>query len=372
MSQFTGTTHRQRRLSLVHWTDVRSSAENLVVNPSAELATTGFANFIGGSFDVTEGGFAGAWAVRKTPTGDAHGLSVTIATEDWIPGETYTATAWVRGEPGELVYLRLTNGPGQNSTSAPVVFTGEWQRLRVTRTTDLEPAGALQVVAFGGSAAETPSPWLVDAVQVEPGDRATAYLDGSLGEGYAWTGAAHASTSTRAASDVSAPGHLLHPARAGLATWVTPDWAAGDGLEHVVLHRRASADEGILLAYTSTEGVGAWRLEHTAGGEVDAVEMPASHAAGERVFLAAGWTERRLELRVGQVAAVTPRSGRWPDVPAWTRVQLGRRAEAEAGYLQGGLGPMAWYEGPLPASEAEGLRRAGRLPAAFRTGERLL
>jgi hypothetical protein len=35
--------------------------------------------------------------------------------------------------------------------------------------------------------------------QVETGSSATNYIDGSLGDGYAWTGVVHASTSTRAA-----------------------------------------------------------------------------------------------------------------------------------------------------------------------------
>ena len=38
----------------------------------------------------------------------------------------------------------------------------------------------------------------LDALQIEYKPYATPYADGDMGEGYAWTGTAHASTSTRA------------------------------------------------------------------------------------------------------------------------------------------------------------------------------
>jgi hypothetical protein len=63
--------------------------------------------------------------------------------------------------------------------------------------------------------------WYVDAVQVELGTYPTPSIDGTMGTGHAWTGAANASTSTRTAAHVTYPvtGNLLDTA-GSIAAWV--------------------------------------------------------------------------------------------------------------------------------------------------------
>jgi hypothetical protein len=60
---------------------------------------------------------------------------------------------------------------------------------------------------------------LVDAFQVEQKPYATTYCDGDLGDGYTWSGAPHASTSTRAETRV-----LYHAAAANLSAGAIAIW----------------------------------------------------------------------------------------------------------------------------------------------------
>ena len=67
-----------------------------------------------------------------------------------------------------------------------------------------------------------------DGAQVEAKSYATSYCDGTLGTGYAWTGTAHNSTSTRAASSASLdPAGILAPGSGALAFRITPTIETG-------------------------------------------------------------------------------------------------------------------------------------------------
>jgi len=67
--------------------------------------------------------------------------------------------------------------------------------------------------------------WFVDAVQVEASTYPTPYLDGSLGTGHAWTGAANASTSTRAVAYLTyATAGNISDVAGTVAAWV---WTTG-------------------------------------------------------------------------------------------------------------------------------------------------
>jgi len=82
-----------------------------------------------------------------------------------------------------------------------------WVRVPVSGTAPALTA-FIWCFVYVSSAAGNPAEVLLDGMQAEAKVYATSYCDGSLGYGYAWTGTAHASTSTRAANECNLDAHV--------------------------------------------------------------------------------------------------------------------------------------------------------------------
>lgn len=115
--------------------------------------------------------------------------------------QTYTGSAWVKGESGKQIYLELeerTAGGAVVGTAytSPITATGSWQRLSTSRT-----FGSTGVTARLRIATNTANHTIyVDAAMVEASPIVQDYFDGSIVSADAdltnsWTGTAHASTS---------------------------------------------------------------------------------------------------------------------------------------------------------------------------------
>ena len=197
---------------------------NLATNPSFETATSGATVFrtnlvTNPSFEVNTTGWAGSATNTRTTleayVGSASYQSVaaslgqTAATailSGLTSGAAHTASAWVKGESGKLLRIRLLEYTSADAfvgetASTDVVASGSWQRISVTRTFGATGAKGIVSVDNRTSGAHT---FFTDAVLLEASTTLNPYFDGSFGtvDGvlYQWTGTANASTSTAKAA----------------------------------------------------------------------------------------------------------------------------------------------------------------------------
>ena len=105
---------------------------------------------------------------------------------------------WVpSGSPGVIAQAAGGSATYTNNGATSSTVKDQWQRLYVTVTVTV--VGTIQVGVVNNQATTAGMKVWTDAWQYEQKGYVTSYCDGSLGNGYAWTGAAHASTSTRTA-----------------------------------------------------------------------------------------------------------------------------------------------------------------------------
>jgi hypothetical protein len=115
----------------------------------------------------------------------------------WNNGETVTVSVYVRG----LGTWRIVfEDAGENFRGyREVVLTNVWQRISITATNSSGinySACRLAFLPFSSGSTYM----YADAAQYEKRGYMTAYFDGSFGGDYAWSGTAHASSSTTSAS----------------------------------------------------------------------------------------------------------------------------------------------------------------------------
>jgi len=120
---------------------------------------------------------------------------------------TITMSAWVWAADHTHAQLHVYHIGVAGVGSVTATKDSEWERLVVTYKN--ETGGAINVTPYlrNGAADGATHIW-ADAVQSEVSGVATTYTDGTLGDGYAWTGAVHNSDSTRAVSYVLLNDHV--------------------------------------------------------------------------------------------------------------------------------------------------------------------
>jgi len=173
---------------------------NLVVNPSFEVNITD-------GWTQLQSGSGAAWAQDavkfnkgtkslKMTAGTAlsrlHTANLTLA-----PGETLTVQAMTWCNTLEMSTLAIWDSTGSAVLSSTTNRkTSAWEQLTASYT---NTSGADKTVRVELRNNGTDSAQIVyfDGVQAEKKTWPTAYCDGSLGTGYAWTGTANNSTSTR-------------------------------------------------------------------------------------------------------------------------------------------------------------------------------
>jgi len=213
------------------------ATSNLIINPSFENGQNGWPNSFTGTGDGTreisaEQSRSGLYSMKMAQTAGAAGNEFGIVTNvNMINGATYTASAWIyvpeltQGTVG--VYV-ADNSAAFAYEVLSAATTG-WVRVQATMTSTISAAGSVYILFFGGRGTV-----YVDDVQLEQKTYATPYCDGSLGNGHAWTGAAHASTSTRSAALLSYSAEsVLSPTAMTVGFWV----------------RRSGASNGYIVAH---------------------------------------------------------------------------------------------------------------------------
>lgn len=168
---------------------------NSALNPSYEYGTLGVFAIQGAGLGST---FAkqqfGAVSAFMTPT--SNGTSgAGFATWTAANGSAYTLSAYVNGSVGGAYMIAVGDSAGLNLLGS-TTFTGggTWQRYSVAYT---EAAGAVRSVVIRKASGASVGTVYVDAVQIELGS-ITTYVDGDQ-DGCTWSGAPHASMSSRSA-----------------------------------------------------------------------------------------------------------------------------------------------------------------------------
>jgi hypothetical protein len=210
---------------------VAETAYNYCPNPSSELDASGWTQqYNGGTLTgqtrlaVTDAPY-GQYAIVMTASASSsytfnapHFHAPASVTMTWNPGQSATLSCYVWGSGTWRVVLE---DDGQNLNvyqDVTLSTTAEWQRVVLTATngTGFNHAN-VRLSFFPRSAGGTLA---VDGVHYEANNRATPYLDGSMGNspGHAWNGTAHASYSVRNAAS-------LYYSQPMPTTWTIMFWA---------------------------------------------------------------------------------------------------------------------------------------------------
>ncbi len=179
---------------------VARGGSNGIANPSFE---NGDANWTGFGWGTGTRGVSaaralyGSYAYRIIKSGgdniEDYGIFTTVTT---TPGQAYTASVWlfVEAMSGTLPEVTLSfqnNLQTQDERDSLTIPANEWVRLSVTMTPTTDWCYFFVFLNNGYGT------FYADAAQLEPGSIATPYIDGSLGSGHSWVGAAHGSASQR-------------------------------------------------------------------------------------------------------------------------------------------------------------------------------
>ena len=244
---------------------------NLVTNPSFETGTTGWSlNNASGTCSAAQTALynhSGIYSVRlansTSGANDFYSFNVTGLTLSTV----YTISAWYRAVTftagaasnyGLVAYDTDNQGATIQTTTITAATEG-WVRKSVTVTTTA--TGGSHTIQIRLYAPNGYVAW--DSVQVEQKAYATPYCDGSLGgysaggvangTGHAWSGTAHASTSSRLAANLNYPtsGSL------GLFTGTVAAWINLAALSTSNMHifRADGTSAGYIMLRVTTGGV---------------------------------------------------------------------------------------------------------------------
>ena len=205
-------------------------------------------------------------------------------------GTIYTATVYAKyGTPA--VYL--ANGSFGNTVNATWTDVGDgWYRAVATRTVTAD--GYMTFVMPGTSGGVVYS-----NAQIELRNFPTPYADGDMSDGHAWTGTAHASTSTRTAATLAYPSSgNISASKGTVMAWV---WVDGNDSG---TNAEAIMDAGSAWPYCAlymSNGTTPSLILGSASGNATATG-PAASGVRQWVHVAATWTGSVMTVYTNGVA----------------------------------------------------------------------
>lgn len=204
-------------------------------------------------------------------------------------GTSYTATVYAKyGTP--TVYLS-NNSFGSKVNATWTDVGGGWFRAVATRSV----TDTYMVLVLPGTSGGV----LYSNAQIEQRNFATPYIDGDMGDGHAWTGTAHASTSTRTATTLSYPTSGNLSASAGtIMAWVWVDDNDGSTNSEGII------DAGSAWPYCAlymASGTTPTAILGSASGYQTATG-PAASSVRQWVHVAATWTGSTLTVYTNGIA----------------------------------------------------------------------
>jgi hypothetical protein len=185
---------------------------NLIANPSIETNTTGYATdgtvtLSRSSEEASEGTYSLKWVYTSGSANVYYILSPDFATST----DHYFKVRAKRASGAAIssTHIRpLINwGSGNTGLLTTATYTplGDgWYEIAVPFTSGATVT--ISIASLTVQAGYTSENWYFDCWQVTATDHNPAYFDGSFGTGYAWTGTAHASTSTKVDTDLDYTG----------------------------------------------------------------------------------------------------------------------------------------------------------------------
>ena len=177
---------------------VEEAGLNLETNPSMELGDppTSYDDYNTPTRSRTaDYAKFGTYSQKVIANAANDGVSDTIAAD---ASEDYTFSVWIRADTNTRIYLWLVDQDGNSLGLTPHDVGGTWQKFVLTTTTGVGDTGIKGIVY-----AHEACTFYIDGYQMEKSSYPTSTCIGNMGTGYAWTGAAHNSTSTRAATEVN-------------------------------------------------------------------------------------------------------------------------------------------------------------------------
>lgn len=219
------------------------AGRNAVKNPSFEINTSDWTP-ANGTVTRTNAKFLwGGWCGILDGTSAVNRVEITSNSNAALDAETWTASAYIRGVTGtvecslKIEFLSAGDVVLDTTTSGSAIpvdaVTSEWRRIVLNATASDVLTAKVRMSVIGGLSTDTDV--YVDACQLEKtsslASHASSYMDGSLGEGYAWEGTAHASASTR-----------------------TGGWSHLGGLDGTLAKYLMVTDEGTLMARSLAAG----------------------------------------------------------------------------------------------------------------------
>lgn len=190
---------------------------NLVINSSWEDGLNSWTSFGSPPTDavVATESYYGGSSLHLVTDADDQGRyqDITITS-----GQIYNASVYVKIESGQIV-LRSRGDVGDNyyvESDVGWAGDGEWHRMHV-RFTSTGTSGQVYVGRRSGYGSS--GEYYIDAIQLELYDSITPYCDGSLGSGHSFSGADHASMSSRIASIMDYSPDLAKSNRGTFMCW---------------------------------------------------------------------------------------------------------------------------------------------------------
>ncbi|MEI7924582.1 MAG: hypothetical protein WCI61_00110 [Chloroflexota bacterium] len=345
---------------------VEAATTNLLTNPSFETNTSGWgtdgSNTIAATSAVAS---AGTKALRCTYQSDRRLLTLSSGGYSGLAAGSVTFSIDVRiaaAYDGTSLGVYFASFAGSSGDASPgtlldMAVRDAWQRVQVT---SVIAAGDLtgNVVLREHGTLPTAGRYVdVDAAQLEQAAAASSYADGSLGSGYAWSGMAHASTSTRAEGAAMCGRRLLDAERAGVAFAVRCPWSGAETVERTLIDIRDGAEVMRVVRTSAAQ----WRVEHVAGGVTSSVEVAATHSAGADVTVVAGWDGPHLVLDVDGTRATGTRAV-VPAIGASATTVMARGASGGSS-LDATVDLAIGFATPPGAGRARPLARLTAMPA---------
>jgi hypothetical protein len=216
----------------------------------------------------------------------------------------------------ELQIRDVTNGSTRATVSPTLV--DEWELLTITWRNQTGGTVTVEMRVSNTHGDGSGRVW-VDACQMEATFYMSPYFDGSLGAGFAWTGTAHNSTSTRAAGHVTYSPTGVVKAQAGtVMAWV--NMAAVTGARQYLADIGGLGDDGMYLSLESDGRAQFWYSSSSGVGT--ALAGASAVPARTWVHVAATWGPTGAALYVNGAAvatSTTPAGGTTFNAAWWSR-----------------------------------------------------
>jgi hypothetical protein len=243
---------------------------NLCANPSFETDLTGWtipeARPATRSSEV--GGFVGSYALRQpTPAAFSSGIVAEYVVSGLTPGAQYACSAYFRVDTGTATASQIyaagsTDGSSWTGlgNSSGVALTTSWSRNSFVATLGASDT-YLKMTGYWVPGSSSTVVIFMDAVQIEQASSVGTYFDGDTTDTgavvYAWTGTAHASTSTAVdmVNGAATGGYAFAGTASGESPLPTPGGLTATAVSDTQIDLSWSASSGALWYEVERDGV---------------------------------------------------------------------------------------------------------------------